>query len=162
MCVTSQVVDVWRQPGPNQIHWPSVQRDPVLAAQMLEVLQKLEALDQRLGTVECKVDKSVKDALKQTLGEIAAKRIDLHRVETGVPMPASKRSSSPRAAIRRLRVGDSLVVRGFRPPSAARARPKGRPHPSSAVRRYFRENNYEYAYTHEGVPAGFLRIWRTK
>lgn len=94
MCVTSTVIDGWRDPtwpyqpykhtepvqpwaappGPNAIPWPIIQQDPTLAAQMLELLKKLEAIDKRLGMLEqCKVTAREKKNLKARLRRIAKK-----------------------------------------------------------------------------------------
>lgn len=92
MCVTSTVIDGWRDPtwppitpdnppfipapppSPNAIPWPLIQQDPALAAQMLEVLKKLEALDKRLDKIEqCKVTAREKKNLKARLRRIAKK-----------------------------------------------------------------------------------------
>lgn len=98
MCVTSTVIDGWKdgtwpyeypkhtdhilkqipfypQPGPNSIAWPIIQADPTLALQMLEVLNKLGALDKRLGMLEqCKVSADEKKKLKANLRRIARKK----------------------------------------------------------------------------------------
>lgn len=84
MCVVSAVMRQWWpeqskpwvlptiQPGPNEIPWPTVQKDPELAWQMLEVLQKLEAIDKRLGLMEqCIVSEPEKENIKAKLREIA-------------------------------------------------------------------------------------------
>lgn len=72
MCSVSNVVAGWNGPGPNQVHWPTVYGDPALAGQMLAVLAALEALDKRLGAIECKVAEPEKEALKGRL-EAAAR-----------------------------------------------------------------------------------------
>ena len=101
MCVTSTVIDGWRDPtwppitphnptpfvpapfiptgpaavpSPNAIPWPLIQSDPTLAAQMLDVLKRLEALDKRLDKMEqCAVTKREKKNLKARLRRIAKK-----------------------------------------------------------------------------------------
>jgi hypothetical protein len=90
MCVTSTVIDGWRDPtwppiyphnptpfpttSPNAIPWPLIQQDPTLAAQMLDVLKRLEALDKRLDKMEqCAVTKRDKKNLKARLRRIARK-----------------------------------------------------------------------------------------
>ena len=94
MCTTSTVIDGWRDPtwpyqpyrhaepvqpfpavpGPNAIPWPLIQQDPALAAQMLELMKKLEAIDRRLGQLEtCKVSAKEKKNLKARLRRIAKK-----------------------------------------------------------------------------------------
>lgn len=94
MCTVSTVIDGWRdptwpyrpephtvpsmpfptpiQPGPNAIPWPTIQSDPALAQQMLEILKRLEAIDKRLGMLEqCVVSEAEKTDLKKRLEEIA-------------------------------------------------------------------------------------------
>lgn len=82
MCATSMVINDWfnhpsnphPQYPPNYIGWPTVQKDPELAAQMLEVLNRLGAIDKRLNLMEqCKVDAKTKKAIKARLRRIAAK-----------------------------------------------------------------------------------------
>jgi len=79
MCTVSMVVDQWfpqqpTQPWPNQVPWPVVQKDPELARQMLEVLERLEALDKRFGLLEqCKVAEPEKRRIKAKLRRIAKK-----------------------------------------------------------------------------------------
>lgn len=97
MCVTSTMIDGWRDPSwpfipphnppvpsipapqpfipsPNAIPWPLIQQDPSLAQQMLDVLAKLEALDKRLGKMEqCAVSAREKKNLKARLRRIAKK-----------------------------------------------------------------------------------------
>lgn len=91
MCVVSMVMDQWwpkpdKQdfgridlppliPGkPNQIPWPTIQKDPDLAAQMLEVLKRLEAIDKKLGLLEqCSVAEPEKRKVKEKLRRIAKK-----------------------------------------------------------------------------------------
>lgn len=75
MCAVSMVMETWQAPAsPNFIPWPTVQSDPLLAQRMLEVLQKLEAIDKRLGLLEqCKVSEKDKRAYKAKLRR-AAKR----------------------------------------------------------------------------------------
>ena len=92
MCVTSTVIDGWHHPtwpplqphnppflpgpvpNPNSIPWPLIQSDPSLAAQMLELLKKLEALDKRLDKMEqCAVTARETKNLKARLRRIAKK-----------------------------------------------------------------------------------------
>lgn len=101
MCVTSTVIDGWRDPtwpinpmptpyipapyipaphidppakGPNAIPWPKIESDPKLAQQMLDILAKLEAIDKRLGMLEqCKISAAAKKSLKAKLRHIAKK-----------------------------------------------------------------------------------------
>lgn len=106
MCTVSTVIDGWRDPtwpyrnesiqpympgpalphtqpsipGPNAIPWPLIQQDPALAAQMLEVLAKLEALDKRLGTMEqCKVSLDEKQKIKKALRKVVKRRTTKNR-----------------------------------------------------------------------------------
>lgn len=59
----------------NSIPWSTIQSDPKLAEQMLEVLKKLEAIDKRLGMLEqCKVSADEKKKLKSELRKIARKK----------------------------------------------------------------------------------------
>lgn len=87
MCIMSMVMNEWwpkkeetpglvlTPPPPNAIPWPQIQKDPELAAQMLEVIQRLEAIDKRLGLLEqCKVSEPEKKKVKARLRKIAAKR----------------------------------------------------------------------------------------
>lgn len=87
MCVASMVIGDWQHPSwpdygkaipavptpsPNAIPWPVIQADPNLAAQMLEVLKKLEAIDKRLDLLEqCKVSEPGKEQLRERLRQIA-------------------------------------------------------------------------------------------
>jgi hypothetical protein len=90
MCVTSAVMQQWWPPSmpaptgpdygridlppPNAIPWPQIEKDPNLAAQMLEVLKRLEAIDKRLGLIEqCKVAEPEKKKVKARLRRIAKK-----------------------------------------------------------------------------------------
>jgi hypothetical protein len=68
------------QPGtapttiPNAVPWSLIQKDPELAAQMLEVLKKLEAIDRKLGLLEqCLVAQKDKKKIKAKLRRIANK-----------------------------------------------------------------------------------------
>ena len=89
MCVVSMVIGDWQHPtwpgnppavpgtlpSPNAIPWPMIQKDPELAAQMLEVLKRLESIDKRLGLMEqCKVAEPEKKRLKARLRRIAKKQ----------------------------------------------------------------------------------------
>lgn len=90
MCVTSAVMQQWWptvpapnlpdygkllfQPNiaPNAIPWPTIEKDPALAQQMLEVLKRLEAIDKRLGLMEqCAVAEPEKKKVKAKLRRIA-------------------------------------------------------------------------------------------
>lgn len=89
MCVTSAVMQQWWpmapapnlpdygkltiQPNlPNAIPWPRIEADPNLAKQMLEVIERLEAIDKRLGLMEkCAVAEPEKKKVKAKLRRIA-------------------------------------------------------------------------------------------
>lgn len=86
MCAYSLVADGWRHPtwpqpllpvnpmpvSPNAIPWERIKADPDLAAQMLDVLAKLEAIDQQLDTMKnCKFAEPEKQLLKAALLRIA-------------------------------------------------------------------------------------------
>lgn len=59
---------------PNAIPWPMIQKDPELAAQMLEVLKRLEEIDKKLGLLDqCKVAEPEKKRIKAKLRRIAKK-----------------------------------------------------------------------------------------
>ena len=104
MCVVSMVMQQWWPPGhhpdlvpmtptaplpqfipqdpppnapivtPNAIPWPLIQKDPELAAQMLEVLKRLEAIDRKLGLIEqCMVAEPEKRKAKARLRRIVKK-----------------------------------------------------------------------------------------
>jgi hypothetical protein len=62
------------QPGPNAVSWNIIQEDPKLAQMMLDVLSRLEAIDNRLGLMEqCLVEKGEKTKIKRKLRRIAKK-----------------------------------------------------------------------------------------
>lgn len=77
MCVVSMIYDYYHQPQRYQTVWPVVQNDPALAAQLLEVIKRLEAIDKRLGDIECKVERKKKAALKRDLKRIAGSASDV-------------------------------------------------------------------------------------
>jgi hypothetical protein len=79
MCAVSMVMDQWQNPTlPNYIPPLQWQSDPVLARQMLEVLQRLEAIDKKLGLLErCKFSKPVKDGFKKKLRRAARVRREI-------------------------------------------------------------------------------------
>jgi hypothetical protein len=62
------------QPSPNAIPWPTIQADPKLAQQMLDVLARLEAIDKRLNNIDCKVEKASKRKIVSNLKRIAKKK----------------------------------------------------------------------------------------
>lgn len=73
MCAVSMIMDQWRQPNsPNYIPMQQWQQDPALARQMLEALQKLEAIDKRLGLMEqCIFSEPQKRGFKKKLRRAA-------------------------------------------------------------------------------------------
>lgn len=84
MCTYSMVVSDWHHPtwpihpgdvpatpSPNSIPWPTVQHDPALAQQMLEVLRRLEDIDKRLQKIECICTDDEKRRLREELQKIA-------------------------------------------------------------------------------------------
>lgn len=87
MCVYSNMMGEWWHPtwpaspsptpafpSPNSIPWHTIQADPALAAQMLEVLKRLEAIDKRLNNLDCKVEKDQKVKITANLKRIAKKK----------------------------------------------------------------------------------------
>lgn len=86
MCAVSMMVDAWQTwPKPTVSPWlpqavpyfPPVdfnKPDPETAKQMLEILAKLEALDKRLGLIDCKIEQAVKDKFVRKLKRAAAKK----------------------------------------------------------------------------------------
>jgi hypothetical protein len=84
MCVYSNMMGEWWHPtwpsspsptplgpSPNAIPWPTIVSDPALAAQMIEVLKQLEAIDKRLNNIDCKVEKVQKRKIETKLKRIA-------------------------------------------------------------------------------------------
>jgi hypothetical protein len=66
MCATSMVMDQWMRPGSlNYVPFPNI--DSATAAQMLEVIKRLEEIDKRLNAIDCKLDKPRKDGFKKKL-----------------------------------------------------------------------------------------------
>ena len=87
MCAYSNMIGEWHHPtwpytpapapltpSPNSIPWPTIVADPTLAAQMLEVLKRLEAIDKRLNNLDCKVEKEQKVKITRALKRIAKKK----------------------------------------------------------------------------------------
>jgi conjugal transfer/entry exclusion protein len=71
MCVTSAIIDQWTNPfTPAFVPWPQV--SPNLAQEMLTVVQKLEAIDKRLGQLECKLEAATKERFKARLKKRAS------------------------------------------------------------------------------------------
>jgi hypothetical protein len=73
MCTVSMVIDQWQQPSsPNFIPQTQWMSDPALAAQMLEVLKRLEEIDKKLGLLEqCRFTQAQKRGLKKKLRRAA-------------------------------------------------------------------------------------------
>lgn len=67
------VIDGWRNPAsPNYIPVTTYTSDPLLAAQMLSVLKKLEEIDKKLGLLEqCKFTEAQKRGFKKKLRRAA-------------------------------------------------------------------------------------------
>jgi hypothetical protein len=61
-------------PSPNAIPWPQIVADPALAAQMLEILKRLEAMDKRLNNIDCLVEKTQKRKIEADLKRIAKRK----------------------------------------------------------------------------------------
>jgi hypothetical protein len=87
MCVYSNMMGEWWHPtwpvtpapqpfipSPNAIPWPTIVADPTLAAQMLEILKRLEAMDKRLNNIDCKVEKVAKRKIETKLKRIAKEK----------------------------------------------------------------------------------------
>lgn len=82
-----------------------------------------------------------------------------HVIERGYPFKGQR--FTIKAAVRRLKIGDSILVRGYLPPAQKRRRPNARPQPNHEVRAAFRMNDFSLCYSHEGEPEGMVRVWRT-
>lgn len=67
----------WAPTGPvnppsNPIPWADIVQNPDLAKQLLDVLERLEAIDKRMGTLErCAFSEPEKEAIKAALRDIA-------------------------------------------------------------------------------------------
>lgn len=61
--------DFYKKMHPNMIPWGTV--TPDLATQLLEIISKLEALDKRMGNIECKLQEDEKKAIIDKLEGIA-------------------------------------------------------------------------------------------
>lgn len=84
MCTYSLVVKDWQHPtwptaepgitvSPNAMPWGMIQADPKLAQQMLDILQRLEAIDKKLGNIECLCTDKTKKKIRANLRKIAKK-----------------------------------------------------------------------------------------
>ena len=71
MCVYSAVAGGWMNPGPNYVPWTPSHPDPATAAQMLEILRRLDEIDKKLGAKDCKLNESEKVAFEKKLQERA-------------------------------------------------------------------------------------------
>lgn len=74
MCAVSNVVGPWTTPmDPNYIPWTKQLPTPDTAAQILDVIRRLEALDKKLGAIECKLEEAEKEKFKKKLRRRAGK-----------------------------------------------------------------------------------------
>lgn len=72
MCAVSMVIEGWRQPSsPNYVPFTQQYPDPETALRMLEILEKLDAIDKRLGKLECLTEEGIKEGFLQRLKERA-------------------------------------------------------------------------------------------
>ena len=61
MCVISMVIPSITNPAsPNYIPWTPFTPTPAVASELFLVLQKLDALDKKLGFIDCKLDEITK------------------------------------------------------------------------------------------------------
>lgn len=75
MCAVSNVVGPWTSPmDPNYIPWKKNSPDPSTAFEMLEIIRRLEALDKKLGAIECKLEEAAKEKFKRKLQRRAGKK----------------------------------------------------------------------------------------
>lgn len=81
MCTVSMVITDWQNPSsPNHIpQWQPSQPlpyivTPDLAAQMLEVLKRLDAIDKKLGALDCKLKEPAKKKIISQLKRRARSR----------------------------------------------------------------------------------------
>jgi len=73
MCAVSMVIGDWTNPrGPNWI--PQEKIDPSTAIQMLEIIKRLDALDKKLGFVDCKIEELEKQRFIKGLKQKVRKR----------------------------------------------------------------------------------------
>jgi mannose/fructose-specific phosphotransferase system component IIA len=62
------VIDNWKLPtSPNYIPPNVIQSDPNLARMMLEIIEKLDALDKKVNAIDCKLQEKEKEEFKQIL-----------------------------------------------------------------------------------------------
>lgn len=75
MCAVSNVIGPWTQPSdPNYIPWSKQFPPRDTAAQMLDIIQRLEALDKKMGAIECKLEEAAKKKFKRKLQRRASKK----------------------------------------------------------------------------------------
>lgn len=73
MCVVSMVIDGWRNPfDVNHVKQETI--TPQIALQMLDIIARLEKLDQRLNAIDCKLKEAEKTEYKNMLRERAKKK----------------------------------------------------------------------------------------
>jgi len=80
MCAVSMISHQWTTPqfpsgpNPNYVPWTQQFPTPDIAAQMLDVLQRLEKIDKALGALDCKLEAREKTALKRKLKRRATRK----------------------------------------------------------------------------------------
>ena len=74
MYVYSAVADGWMNPGPNYVPWTLTSPNRATAAQMLEILRRLDEIDKKLGAKDCKLNESEKIAFEKKLKRRAAQK----------------------------------------------------------------------------------------
>lgn len=85
MCSVSVVMGGWTGLGsPNFIPWTSTVPAPDLAQQMLDVIERLERIDKRMGAIECLVEAKTKRAYKRKLKARAAASPSFKTPDPGV------------------------------------------------------------------------------
>lgn len=73
MCMLSLVVEGWTNPGPNQITWTPNYPTVDMAKQMLDIMVRLDAIDKKLGALDCLVEAKAKRKLRIKLRKRASK-----------------------------------------------------------------------------------------
>jgi hypothetical protein len=89
MCTVSMVIDAWRQPqNPNYIPMPP---PPEVAQMMLDIIRRLEALDEKVNAIDCKLKEDEKREFKAALQEVADTNgpftINPDVIPPGIPPP---------------------------------------------------------------------------
>lgn len=75
MCAVSNLVGPWTNPNDQQfMPWTRNYPDPALASQMLEIIKRLDAIDKRLGLMDCKLDAATKKKFVRKLQRRAKKK----------------------------------------------------------------------------------------